>query len=81
MFTGDEEPRTGEHTMSTTYGTCHFTSFFAAAKYYEAYGYSSRDVTAKFNLGEIKLGRPTLKADETCRADRDGRYHVTVKSA
>lgn len=62
-----------------TYGTSHFVSKQAAVRYYRPYGYSQteRAVERKIAEGEIHIGEPTLKANQSTYVDADeGRYFI-----
>jgi hypothetical protein len=57
-------------------GTCHFVSRRAAIQYYG----SVVMVDLKLSSGEIKLGRPEVKADERAFVNDEGRYCLRVGS-
>lgn len=67
-------------TIKMRYGTSYFKSMNHAFEYYRPYGYSSLTdaVTRKLEEGEIHIGMPKLKEDETGIYDKDGRFEVTV---
>ena len=72
--------------MATVYralvGTAHFRNETAAFKYYSAYGYTRKDVTAKIDAGEISIGAPAFDSyKEELVIDRDGRYLIGTLTA
>lgn len=46
-------------------GTSYFRNLDAAIRYYRDYGFNAADVSLKIINGEIHLGLPTIKGDET----------------
>lgn len=66
----------------TRVGTSHFISYTAAIRYYKPYGYSPKDVRAKFNAGEIHLGRPVPKAGLSVGIiPGEGRYYYLEEAS
>lgn len=64
--------------MNTRIGTCHFITFYAAAKHFAAYNgeeFPSQQtellVHQKLAAGEIAIGRPE---GQNVKLDKDGRY-------
>lgn len=60
------------------YRTSHFVSKQAAIRYYSLYGYdeTTNTVERKIADGEIHVGVPSLKANQTVYLDADGRYFI-----
>lgn len=62
-------------------GTSHFVTRAAAIRYYEVFGYDTKDVEAKLAEGEIHIGPPTLKDGERLGMMDGGRYSIVTGSA
>lgn len=61
------------------WGTSHFVSETAAIKYYNTYsfGFGHLQLKHKLESGEIHIGKPELKANQTCFInDKEGRYFI-----
>jgi hypothetical protein len=56
-------------------GTAHFVSKAAAYRYYLAQRLTHNDVERKLAEGEIFIGKPETKANESVFI-REGRYHI-----
>lgn len=63
----------------TTIGTEHFVSVNSAVQYYSEYGYDISDVNAKIKLGEIKIGSPKHKSDESLILVDGGKRYAICK--
>lgn len=63
--------------MRTQYGTCCFRSLADAERYYSEHIYGKGAAKRKLESGEIKLGRPPVKAGDSIHVNDEGRYVVT----
>lgn len=59
--------------MSTRTGTNHFSTLGRAHQYYAQQGGGA---SQRVRSGEIVIGRPTARPNETLRIDNDGRYWI-----
>ncbi len=65
--------------MGEIWGSDHFVSRRAARAYYARQGYDAADVAAKFEAGEIHVGKPAVKPGERLgMIPGEGRYAVIV---
>jgi hypothetical protein len=62
-------------------GTNRFRSIQDAVRYYAAQGETQADVQQKLNDGEIRIGAPQLKANESVTVDSDGRFFIIEQTA
>jgi hypothetical protein len=65
--------------MATRYGTNHFATWGSAFRYYAKLRFTDKDVIRKVDDGEIAIGRPKHKPEETAVIDEDGRYYIKQK--
>jgi hypothetical protein len=67
--------------MITRIGTPYFESLNSAYNYYRTQLYNAEAVREKIAAGEIHIGRPPLKKDETLVLNvEEGRYFIRVNT-
>ena len=63
--------------MGIKHGTSHFVTREAAIRYFSAQCYTRLSIDEKFKTGEIKVGKPELKAGEKLFIIKsEGRYQI-----